>query len=275
LKAIQGSLICGLVVFAFGCRAGHSERAELVPFRGDPILQEARAVPRSPADSEPTGFEQLRIDLRSAPKGLWRDAKGTFTRKSVLIPLAVVGGVAAVLKGNLDTKDTFRDHEILSSAANDAGDLLGTGAILIGGAAGLYAYSLAGDDEHAHEASKSLFGALAVTGASTLLLKQVVHAKRPTGSRRAFPSGHSSMAMTTAAVLEESYGWGVGIPAYALVGLQRLDSESHDVADVLFGLTLGYVVGKSVSDVHAQERRYSLYADPELGRIGITLHLHD
>jgi len=249
---MHGNLFRVLLALACGCQAGHSDRAA------------------------PAGFEQLRVDLRHAPRGLWRDAKGTFTRKSVLIPLAVAGGAAAVLKSNLETNDYFRDHEVLSSAANDAGDLFGTGAILIGGAAGLYAYSMAGDDEHAHEASKALLGALAVTGASTLVLKQAIDAKRPTGSRRAFPSGHSSMAMTTAAVLEEYYGWGVGIPAYALVGLvglQRLDSESHDVADVLFGLTLGYVVGKSVSDIHAEERRFSLYADPELGRLGLTLHL--
>ena len=70
-----------------------------------------------------------------------------------------------------------------------------------------------------------------------------------------FPSYHTSSSFTFAAVLNEYYGPTVGLPAYGLAGLigwSRIDERDHDLSDVIFGATLGYVIGKSVA-----RRRYN------------------
>ena len=46
-------------------------------------------------------------------------------------------------------------------------------------------------------------------------------ARGPTAIRRSFPSGHASTSFATAMVLQEHFGWKVGLPAFAVGGLHR------------------------------------------------------
>lgn len=80
---------------------------------------------------------------------------------------------------------------------------------------------------------------------STMGLKYSVHELRPNGSDYlSFPSGHSSMTFTAAEFLRKRYGWGYGIPAYALAtftAYSRVESKNHFIHDVAAGAALGII----------------------------------
>jgi membrane-associated phospholipid phosphatase len=109
-----------------------------------------------------------------------------------------------------------------------------------------------GDSDGAWALTKSL-GLATVT---TLALNSVIDKEAPNGSSgSAFPSGHSTIAFASAAFVQKRYGWRPAIPAYvvaAYVGSQRVDSEDHDVADVLGGAAIGifasYLLAKPFND---------------------------
>lgn len=84
------------------------------------------------------------------------------------------------------------------------------------------------------------------TIALTYALKYSVSRTRPNKRNNySFPSGHSSMAFSTATMFQMWYGWKAGIPAYALAALtafQRLDDNQHWLSDVIMGTTIGIIV---------------------------------
>jgi membrane-associated phospholipid phosphatase len=95
--------------------------------------------------------------------------------------------------------------------------------------------------------------ALSLTGLTTFGLKAIRDDETPARDRWAWPSGHTSSSFAVASVLDEFYGPKVGIPAYAvasLVGLRMMDQHDHWCSDVVFGATLGWVVGHTVAGNH-------------------------
>jgi membrane-associated phospholipid phosphatase len=95
------------------------------------------------------------------------------------------------------------------------------------------------DKQGAWQATKSL----GLTVAGTLALNAVIDKDTPSGDENdAFPSGHSAVAFSSAAFIQRRFGWGGGIPAYAVagyVGWLRVETDEHDWADVLGGAALG------------------------------------
>lgn len=95
--------------------------------------------------------------------------------------------------------------------------------------------------------------ALSVTGLVTVGLKAIRDNETPNGGIWAWPSGHTASSFTVASVLDEFYGPKVGIPAYALASLvayRMMDTGDHWGSDVVFGVTLGWVVGHTIAGKH-------------------------
>ncbi|MEN0057208.1 MAG: phosphatase PAP2 family protein, partial [Bdellovibrio sp.] len=73
--------------------------------------------------------------------------------------------------------------------------------------------------------------------------------ERPSGrDHLSFPSGHGSSAFATATSLAYSYGYKVGIPAYALAGFvaaSRVNENIHWLSDVVAGAALGIFWGRA------------------------------
>jgi len=81
-------------------------------------------------------------------------------------------------------------------------------------------------------------------------------------------------------VASHHYGWKVGVPAYVLasgIGLSRIESNRHNLSDVLAGATLGLIVGRTVArldgDRPARKRLVSVgpATDPQGQGVGLAL----
>jgi membrane-associated phospholipid phosphatase len=77
-----------------------------------------------------------------------------------------------------------------------------------------------------------------------------------------FPSGHSMLTFAGATVLQQHLGYKAAIPTYLIasyVAMSRLHDNRHYASDVMFGATMGVVVGRSVT-FHGR----NFYASPML-----------
>ena len=84
---------------------------------------------------------------------------------------------------------------------------------------------------------------LLLTGAVTYGLKFTINKQRPDMSNdNSFPSGHTSTTFHSAGFIHRRYGFKSSIPAYLLAGFtaaSRIDSNKHDILDVLAGAAIG------------------------------------
>jgi len=128
-------------------------------------------------------------------------------------------------------------HADESDGIRVAGEVLRI--VLPAAAAGV---SLNKDDEHG---LMQLGGSVLFAEGSSLLLQEFIEEERPDKSdRHSFPSDSAAVAFSAASFLQIRYGWGYGLPAYAVagfVGWSRVESQRHYWHDVLVGAALGWV----------------------------------
>lgn len=110
----------------------------------------------------------------------------------------------------------------------------------------------------------------------TYAIKYSVNRTRPNGDPRSFPSGHTSATFATAMVLQEHYGWKVGLPIFgaaAYTGAERVMNDKHWASDVAFGAVVGILAGRTVT-VHVRHQRLSIQPQAVPGGGGITIHVN-
>lgn len=91
---------------------------------------------------------------------------------------------------------------------------------------------------------------LLLTYATTSILKPLVNRTRPNGEDYSFPSGHTATAFTTAGVVTQRYGgWlgGLSIGLGVLTGMGRMEDMKHYASDVVAGVTIGWIFGRTVA----------------------------
>lgn len=109
---------------------------------------------------------------------------------------------------------------------------------------------------HAKKAAltgESLVESLFLTEMSTGALKLAFHRTRPNGGTYGFPSAHAARCFDVAAVIETLHGPAAGIPAFlaaAAIGFSRIDSNVHNVSDVVFGAAWGTAIGWGTAWFH-------------------------
>ncbi len=201
-------------------------------------------------------IESAKTDWRAFPKRLERDSKATFFDRDNAT-LLLWAGLASVAMNNGDADDDvaryFERHDTFGKIDAEALNVIGSPAAHLPAAALWYAVSARRQDEVNKQRAMTMFTALTINGAATVALKAVRHNDRPAGEGWAWPSGHTSSSFTVASVLHEFYGWKVGIPAYTVAGLvayRMMDVGDHWASDVVFGATLGLVVGHTVARHH-------------------------
>lgn len=111
-------------------------------------------------------------------------------------------------------------------------------------ALGLFAATLVVPDNRKFQAfGERLAAALITSTVVSGILKYSVGRTRPSGTNNlSFPSGHTTVAFTLAAVVQGNYGWGWGLPAYALAAVTaaaRIADGAHWLSDTVMGATIG------------------------------------
>lgn len=119
-----------------------------------------------------------------------------------------------------------------------------------------------------------LFRAQVANGLLTGLMKVSINRTRPNGGAYSYPSGHTSTAFTSAAVIYRDLGPRWGIPAFvaaSYVGLSRMQANKHYLSDVAAGAILGTYVGLKLTGHHDRERKLSLMPSYGSRGPGMTL----
>ncbi len=149
----------------------------------------------------------------------------------------------------------FERHGVLHGFADESLNIIGSPGTHFAITGLWYGLSAENQDEFNKERAWTMMTALAVTGLTTVGLKGIRDNDTPNGKRWAWPSGHTASSFTVASVLDEFYGPEVGIPAYALaslIGWRMMDTGDHWASDVVFGATLGWVVGHTIAGKHKE-----------------------
>ena len=191
-------------------------------------------------------------DAKRFPKIFLEDTKKTYFDGSNLTLLLMAGGGSIALHDKADEKiaEHFERHRSIPQDLDKFTDLAGNPGTHFAATGIWYWWAASKKDELNMQRSWIMMRALAVTGATTLMLKGIVQNDTPNGKSWAWPSGHTSSSFCVAAVLDEFYGPKVGIPAYlaaGFVGYRMMDSGDHWASDVLFGGVLGYVIGHAIA----------------------------
>ncbi len=123
------------------------------------------------------------------------------------------------------------------------------------------------DREGTREFALAMGTDLLVTGG----LKYTIPATRPDGGPHSFPSGHTSVAFTSAAFVHKRYGWRYALPMYALSTLtawSRVRARKHYLRDVAAGALLGTGIGYLMTK---RFRGVAVRPGISRGALGVTL----
>jgi hypothetical protein len=203
-------------------------------------------------------LESAKADLVKFPNRLIDDSKDTFLRADNITALLLAGGASIAMHNSSADKNlakNFSRHQAFHGFADKSLNVIGTPKSHFPVTALWYAISAENQDELNKQRALTMMTALSVTGLVTTALKAARDNETPNGGSWAWPSGHTASSFTVASVLDEFYGPKVGIPAYilaSLVAYRMMDTGNHWGSDVVFGATLGWVVGHTIAGKHKQ-----------------------
>jgi membrane-associated phospholipid phosphatase len=135
----------------------------------------------------------------------------------------------------------------ISEEALDPGEMLGGGLVQVGGALSTYVLGRWLQQPRVALVGADLVQVQVFNAVVTQGLKFAVDRRRPDGGRHSFPSGHTSASFATASVIQRTYGWHYGAPAYAFaayVGVSRMSENRHYPSDAVVGAALGIIAGR-------------------------------
>ena len=216
------------------------------------LMKYARVSFTHSASAVPVGQQETHSLLGSG-RLLARDFASLATRQ----PLLALG-VGGALAGSFHPIDrTVTEHVSQTQPienALDAGKTFGGGPIQLGGALGTYIAGVGFGNQRVRTVGSELMQAQIVSGVLTQGIKYGVRRTRPDGSRRSFPSGHTSATFANAATLQREFGWKIGVVAYSAatyVAVSRLSENDHYLSDVVFGAAVGIASSRAVTHTRA------------------------
>lgn len=206
-----------------------------------PAIAQSDTGSRRVCDDGPSATQLFTGALRGFRNLPSRDSAG----------VVALGGLAAIGARAVDHNLT---HEFADEAALGgrfkSGALIGGTPFELGAAFATYGIGRALHHRCAARLGGDLIQAQVMAEALTFGLKEATRRMRPDGTGYSFPSGHAMTAFASATVLQEYFGWKVGIPAYAVasyVAASRVQMKRHYLSDVAFGAALGIAAGRTIS----------------------------
>jgi membrane-associated phospholipid phosphatase len=213
------------------------------------------------------------VPERNAASGFLRDVGSDykhFVSKDTAIWLGA-GGVAALAVHQADQE--IADWVSTNSPSMPGGSIYGSQIYQIPAAIAWWIIGSAAGSESQATVGRDLLRAQLSVVSWTYAVKFIADRTRPNGDPRGFPSGHASTSFATAAVLQEHFGWKVGLPAFvaaAYTGVSRIADNQHWASDIVFGAAVGMASGRTVT-IHVRDSRVTLSPVPLPGGIGVTI----
>jgi membrane-associated phospholipid phosphatase len=106
-----------------------------------------------------------------------------------------------------------------------------------------------------------------LTVGTSLILKRLVHERRPDGSDfQSFPSDTAALADSSADYLWTRYGWKYGLPAYlaaSFVDYTRTNAKKHHWYDVAASGAIAFAFNYAIVTRYHRSNRYALTAEAE------------
>ncbi|MBU8870948.1 MAG: phosphatase PAP2 family protein [Gemmatimonadales bacterium] len=190
-------------------------------------------------------------------RSAWYEDLNSLVNRESFVWLAGGGGLALIIHEFEDPDGIERALDggwtrTLSDAGNIWGDprVQAPLALVTWGLASRGLGSRNGQNRFAsmgHDAFHALVWNYGTTGA----IKIAANRTRPSGEDYSFPSGHTSGAFATAAVVWRHCGSYAGIAAVAAgvwTGMGRMADREHYASDVVFGATVGWAIGWAVGN---------------------------
>jgi len=261
IAAIGASMLAAVVVF--GVRSASAQTRSVFLPEQDPgngaNLAHVKLFPASflmddRQDPAPEPEKPTRGFIDALGHNLLDDMKHLPRRNSVY--WLVGGGVAALAVHPLDDDVNRR---LLGSDISNAffpGKYIGSTEVQVGAALTTYIVGRKRHQTRVQHIGMDLLEAQLLTEGIVELTKVAVRRERPVnpdGSQAfgySFPSGHAAITFASATVLQQHLGWKAAVPTYALatyVAASRLHDNRHFLSDVVFGSTVGIIVGRSVT----------------------------
>lgn len=222
-------------------------------------------------------WKVIREDLHGLPGSMWQDSKDLVGQKENLAILLAAGGVSGYVRCAQDDgiANHFENQHTFSRDFTIAQGAIPLAELSLSGAG--YLFGVLAEDDEIYQVARTMMEAQALNGLYTGTLKLIAQDYGPNGEKLAWPSGHTSVSVTFATVMNEYYGPWVGLPLYALSGFvmyERMETAEHWASDLIFGAAVGYTVGKTVAGKYKPEgfgMNVLPYVDPQTGGTGIML----
>jgi len=184
---------------------------------------------------------------------LWQGTKD-LARPESLILLGAGTALTFVAMTQDDAVKDYFDGKDRLGGFEKVGNFWGGGVPSFGLALGFIGYGLAADKDPFLQAGEAHLEGILVSSAVVFGMKYSIRRPRPNnGPKESFPSGHSSLAFTTAGNMWGMYGPAAGIPAVALgvvTAVSRMAVSMHYLSDTVMGATLGFAIGYAFTHHH-------------------------
>lgn len=270
---------CLLLSFLWICvlseRGGCQSSSTTLPDAPQPTKQSGQGGQSGQSDVSDLSETKEPVTLQSTPRNLLKDQEAIWTSPARLNESNAVGPVLLVLA---TTAAITTDHQVMSSSKlvntslNNEASTASNG--LVGGfiAAPVILYGLGSIHHDAHATETGILGGEAILDSLAVseVLKLASERERPTvdGAKgkffrsglwfnSSFPSNHSIIAWSSAAVIASEYnGPLTQIAAYGLaagVSATRVVARQHFPSDVLVGSAVGWMIGRYVVHRHRHE----------------------
>ena len=156
----------------------------------------------------------------------------------------------------------------------EGGDKYGNLTLQLPIAVGWWVTGHAMGSARAVDAGRDLLRAQISATSWSYALKFAAQRTRPNGDPRSFPSGHATATFATAMVLQDHYGWKVGVPVFGAAtytAISRIIDNKHWASDVTMGAFVGIASARTVT-LHLRDTRLALapYAVPHGWGVGFV-----
>jgi membrane-associated phospholipid phosphatase len=205
---------------------------------------------------------------------LFKDTLNDFRRLSrpETVTWLAIGTAAAGFSAPIDLRVTSHMAGAPALRSLESGNIIGGKEFQFGSSLATYTLGRLTKNQRVTQVGSRLFRAQLVAQTVTGVIKHAAHRTRPDGTNLSFPSGHTSVSFASATVLQDEFGWKVGIPAYLVAGYvaaARIEARRHFLSDVAFGAAIGVLAGRSVT-IGSGDKRFAVNPVASPGGAGVN-----